>query len=246
MFGSRSARAARCLLALSLSALHAACDSETSGELVQVSWQLDQNSAGDNADFTTATGYDVHLEQAVIALGAAYAYSPTSTSQSAVAQLFRFSSVAHAHGGLDAEAGRSVLAELPSGVAPIAIDALSPEVIPLPSVMAEAGSVEAVKLELAEAGSLDAAPLQGAIAFVRGRATNAEHSLHFSATVSEASPRNIDLTGLQQSLGPRSVLHIQVHPSAWFEHCDFGQLQPATSEELTVAPADSQIGRAHV
>jgi len=233
---------------LAWTALTCACGSDTQGELVQVSWQLDQNS-GDNADFSTATGYEVHLDQAVVGLGAAYAYSPLADSQSAVAQLLSFTSVAYAHGGLDAESGRRVLAELPSGAAPLAIDALAQEAITLPTTTAEAGAMEALKLELAAAGSISAEPLSGAVLLVRGQATREAQSLHFSATLDSVPTNTIDLTGLSAELSAYAVLHIQVHPRAWLDHCEFAELAPTTSDAAAtdaeiVAPADSQMIRA--
>jgi len=234
---------------LAWTALTCACGSDTKGELVQVSWQLDQNSP-DNADFSTATGYDVHLDQAVVALGAAYAYAPAAQSPSAVAHRFSFTSVAYAHGGLDAESGRRVLAELPAGSAPIAIDALSSQAIALPTTSAEAGNVDALKLELAAAGAISAEPLRGAVVQVRGQATRDGQTLRFSATLDDVTPNTIDLTDLTAELSAGSVLHIQVHPRTWLDRCEFAELAPSTTggstatEAEIVAPADSQLIRA--
>ena len=231
---------------LSLLMLATACSSETPGRNVPVVWQLDQNLAGDEADFDTDTGYHVHLDEARLALGAVYAYSaaPSSVRAMASMQLERwFVSVAHAHGGLDAESGRKVLAELPQLTI---VDPLAPEPWFSDITVAEAGTVDAVKLEFAESGPSE---LHGGSVFVRGQAERAGETLRFEAAVSldaAVKARSVDLTGLNETLDTDVVLHIAVHPREWFRLCELDQLPAALADEPVQVTADTQVGRALV
>lgn len=220
-----------------------ACSSETVGRSVPVRWQLDQNAAGDEADFDTDTGYGVHLDEARLALGAIYAYSPASSSVRTTARLARwFVSTAHAHGGLDAESGRKVLAELTQRTS---VDALATEPWLSDTTFAEAGRVDAVKVEYAEEPPSD---LHGGAVYVRGRAERpGAEGLRFEATVAlgtDAAARSIDLTGLSESLDTNSVLHLAVHPREWFRLCEFDQLQPSAADEPVRVTAGTQVARA--
>ncbi|MEY4582470.1 MAG: hypothetical protein RL701_7173 [Pseudomonadota bacterium] len=228
----------------------AACGSETAGKLVTVTWQFDQNSTGENADFTTATGYAVHLDEALLNVAAAYAYAPASATQSAVAWLSHWGvSVAHAHGGLDAESGRKVLAEWPMSEGAAVVDALASNTLKLQSSSAEAGTVAAVKLELAASATGPQAQLHGGSMFVRGRAERDDVRMAFAATVAlEAAleARSIDLTSLDEPLDADAVLHVAVHPAVWFQHCEFAELPTATTDDAVDVAADTQVGRALV
>src|SRR5688572_2741832 len=121
-------------------ALCAACSAETPGERVQVSWVLDQDVQSEHADFETATGFRVHLNEANIELASVYLYAPPTARLGAIAWLERkLVSVAHAHGGVDNEKGRRVLAEWTK---PMNIDALAGSVVELPETSAEGGVVD--------------------------------------------------------------------------------------------------------
>ena len=214
-------------------ALCAACTSETSGERVQVNWVLDQDMQAEHADFETKTGYRVQLEEARIDLASVYLYAPPSARLSALAWLERsVVSVAHAHGGIDNEKGRRVLAEWTK---PMSIDALDSTPVELADTAAEGGIVDAVKLLLKE----------GVVAHVRGRAERDGKQWHFEAEVApdESVTRAVELIELEQRLEESSVVHVRVQPQAWLELCDFSQLGDSGGEVVRVA-ADDQVGRA--
>ena len=216
-----------------LSALFAACASETSGERVLVSWVLDQAEAADQAEFETQTGFRVELDEARVELSSVYLYAPPSARLSAFAWLERgLVSVAHAHGGIDNEKGRRVLAEWTK---PMMIDALDSAPVELADTSAEGGGVDAVKLLFNE----------GVVAHVRGRAERDGEQWRFEAEVSPAEEvtRAVELIELDEMLAESSVVHVRVRPAAWLDLCDFSQLGEG-SEDLVTVGADSQVGRA--
>jgi len=231
-------------IGLGVIALVSACSSETPGRIVDVRWQFDQNLGGDNADFETETGFQVHLEDARLALGAVYAFSPAPSSTRAVAQLRQWLlPVAHAHGGLDPETGRKVLAELPRATL---VDALAEEPRRSALTTAEAGALDALKLVFADS---DQPEFQGGSVFVRGQAERAGETWAFEAAVTlDAAPkvRSVDLTGLRQTLDDGALLKIGVRPREWFRLCEFAQLPATPAAERVVVTADTQVGRALV
>lgn len=214
-------------------ALCAACTSETSGERVQVNWVLDQDMQAEHAEFDTQTGFRVQLEEARIELASVYLYAPPSARLSALAWLERsLVSVAHAHGGIDNEKGRRVLAEWTK---PMSIDALDSAPVALDDTAAEGGTVDAVKLLLKD----------GVVANVRGRAERDGKQWHFEAAVSPAEDvtRAVELIELEQTLEESSVVHVRVQPKAWLDLCDFARLGEPADEVVTV-DTDNQVGRA--
>lgn len=222
----------RCLMLSA--ALFAACTSQTSGERVQVTWVLDQDMQAEHAELETKTGYRVQLEEARIELASVYLYAPPSARLGALAWLeHSVVSVAHAHGGIDNEKGRRVLAEWTK---PMSIDALASTPVELSDTSGEGGTVDAVKLLLK----------QGVVAHVRGRAERAGKSWHFEAEVEpdEAVARSVELIELEQTLRERSVVHVRVQPKAWLDLCDFSRLGEGSADELVRIQADNQVGRA--
>lgn len=223
---------------LLVSLLCAACTAETPGESVQVNWVLDQDERAENTDFETAAGFAVHLDEARVDLASVYLYAPPSARLSAIAWLERgLVSVAHAHGGVDNEKGRRVLAEWTK---PMNIDALGGSPVPLSKVAAEGGTVDAVKLEFKK----------GVIARVRGSAERAGKHWRFEAEVDpeEAIARTVELIELDETLEEDAVVHVSVQPKAWLQLCDFSRLGEgapnADAAEVVKATTDDQVGRA--
>ncbi|HET8936617.1 MAG TPA: hypothetical protein VFN67_24405 [Polyangiales bacterium] len=216
----------------------AACAAETPGESVQVRWVLDQDERAQNTDFDTDTGYRVHLEQARVELASVYLYAPPSARSRAIAWLeHSLVSVAHAHGGVDNEKGRRVLAEWTKLMN---IDALASSAVELSEAAAEGGVVDAVKLELKK----------GAVAHVRGSAERDGKHWRFEAEVNpdEALARTVELIELDETLEADSVVHVSVQPKAWLSLCDFSRLgegaTDAEAAEVVQLSTDDQVGRA--
>lgn len=213
--------------------LCAACTSETSGERVRVNWVLDQDADGEHAAFETKTGYRVQLEEARIDLASVYLYAPPTARLSALAWLERgFVSVARAHGGIDNEKGRRVLAEWTE---PTRIDALG-AAVELDETSAEGGRVDAVKLVLKD----------GAVAHVRGTAERDGQHWSFDAEVEPAEDvvRAVELIELDQTLQEGAAVHVRVQPKAWLDLCEFSRLDEGLADEPIEIEPDDQVGRA--
>lgn len=213
--------------------LCAACTSETIGERVQISWVLDQDATD---AFETQTGYRIQLEEARIDLASVYLYAPATARLSALAWLERgLVNVAQAHGGIDNEKGRRVLAEWTE---PMRIDALAGAVA-LDETSAEGGKVDAVKLVFNG----------GAVAHVRGTAERDGKYWSFDAEVEPAEEvvRAVELIELDQTLEQGSAVHVRVQPKAWLDLCEFSRLgegsADASAPSVEIA-TDDQVGRA--
>lgn len=218
--------------------LCAACTAETPGESVQVHWVLDQDERAQNTDFETDTGYRVHLDEARVDLASVYLYAPPSARLSAIAWLERsLVSVAHAHGGVDNEKGRRVLAEWTK---PMNIDALAGSAVELSEAAAEGGVVDAVKLEFKK----------GTIAYVRGSAERDGKHWRFEAEVDpeDAIARTVELIELDETLEADTVVHVSVQPQAWLQLCDFSRLGAGTTDaesaNVVELSTSDQVGRA--
>ena len=213
-----------------------ACAGETPGKVVQVRWEFQQGSEDDHRQFTTDTGWDVTLERAQLAIAAIYAFAPAQDKPGAVAWLERaLVSKAYAHGGLDAESGRRIRAEL---LEPVVVDVLDSEPLTLPLTEAEAGAVDGLKFEL------DSAAVR-----VRGEAKRGERHIRFEAPVvlsSEAKARSVELTRLAAVVDEGVELRVRIDPSVWFKQCEFDRLTVNDSEEVLTVGSDNQVGRALV
>lgn len=211
----------------------AACSAETSGERVRVNWEMVQASQEDRSDFETATGYRVQLDEAQLELKGVYLYAPASASLSAVAWLERqLVTVAQAHGGVDVEKGRRVLAEWTKAMS---VDALSDAPVRLAETDAEGGTVDAVKLQLAD----------GVVARVHGSAERDGKRWSFDAEIdpSEGVQRHVELLSIKESIAEGSVVQVTVHPKTWLDLCEFERLG-APAEDAVTVPSDNQVGRA--
>jgi hypothetical protein len=220
------------------SILCTACSEETPGEVVRVRWELDQSAQAERADFETRTGYRVHLDEARVELRAVYLYAPAAAHRSAIAWLEqRLISVAQAHGGLDNEKGRRVLAEWTK---PMSLDVLSDSPVPLAKTDAEGGAIDAVKLQLAE----------GVIAHVRGHAERDGQRWYFETdiTPNEGVSRSVELPALDERLSEGAVVRLTVQPKVWLDLCELSRLaasgQIDDSPAFMPIPADNQVGRA--
>lgn len=216
-------------------ALCTACASETVGESVQVHWVLDQDLEAEHADFETDSGFQVHLDEARIELASVYLYAPPIARVSAIAWLERsLVSVAQAHGGVDNEKGRRVLAEWTK---PTTVDALGGSPVELEETAGEGGTVDAVKLVLKA----------GVVAHVRGSAERAGKHWSFEADVSPAEDvtRAVELIELEERLAQDSVVHVRVQPKIWLNWADFSRLaSSADADDASEVSPDNQVGRA--
>jgi len=169
----------------------------------------------------------------------ANATSVTGATQKAVAWLGQqLVSVAYAHGGVDVEKGRRVLAEWTK---PMSIDVLSGSSTKLAETDAEGGTVDAVKLQLVD----------GKLAHVRGHAVRDGKRWYFEGDIDpkQGVQRVIELLELDEDLAEGAVVHMAVHPKTWLDLCDFselGEAQNPAEADPTFMPVtkEDQVGRA--
>lgn len=229
------------LLSMVIVLCTAACGArETPVELVPMRWAFEPA----NPNFTTATGWEVQLDEARIGIGAEYVYAPQAEKQGALALLSHaFVSVAHAQGGLDPGNGRRVMAEL---LEPFVADLLAPESTAAPPVQAEVGEFDAWTVELSDAAAgLDG--LHGASAYVRGQAIRGDQHIRFEAAPSfgaDPTLRRIELPFHDGRLDLATVLSLSFQPAVWFAQCEFERLQPAAADEVVTATDNDEVGRA--
>jgi hypothetical protein len=235
-----------CVAALAACAwltLASACGGETAGESITLRWQA--AGADDTAKtFTTDTGWQVTLDEAQLGLESISAIASEPQSRGAVAFLSDLLvPVARAHGGHDDANGRRVRAEW---LDPVALDALAAEPRRLGNVIAEAGDIATIKLELAR--SADALPgsLHGFQAYVRGSAEKDGARVPFAGGVHLAAdePARRVETKVKFELFDGGALVVSVHPEEWLREAEFGRLPEADDGADREIPADSQVSRA--
>ncbi len=223
-----------------------ACGGETGGRVIDIHLRVQPEAEPDRplGEFTTATGWEVTLDQATLAVGSMYAFASVE-SPGAMAWLSDLLvPVARAHGGFDPASGLRARAEL---LEPVAIDLLAPDGQELPDVEAEAGALAKVALDIAKADDELPEALHGHQAWVAGEATRGEERVRFEGGLDiegEGLQRRIetDVEGIELEEGGTLVLALR--PSRWLRDANFDRLAaPATGEPATITPT-SQVGRA--
>lgn len=223
--------------------LAAACASQTQGEVIELDWQLEADAAA-NRDFVTDTGWQVHLEDAQIAIEAVAALAPERETVDALATLGRFFvPVAHAHGGHDEATGRRVRADW---TAPLVFDALNDDVVQLGTLPAEAGSVELFKLEIARASSKATEALHGHQAYLRGRAERDGEVVEFEGGLDvddKEATRRVEAR-VDFELGAGGTITLDLRVVEWLRDASFERLPPGPRDEPAAITRDNQVGRA--
>jgi hypothetical protein len=223
-------------------ALASACGGETEGQSIALRWQVAGSDAA--TAFTTDTGWQVTLDEAQIALESISAIAGEPQSRGAVAFLSDLLvPVAHAHGGHDDASGRRVRAEW---LDPLAVDALAAAPERLGSVLAEAGDVTTIKLELARSADQLPEALHGFQAYVRGTAEKAGTSVPFAGGVhvAEDEPARRVETKVKLELSDGGALVLAVHAEEWLREAEFERLPEAGEGAEREITATSQVGRA--
>jgi hypothetical protein len=225
-----------------------ACASGTEGRIVPVQVAVQSQAEPDRAlgSFETRTGWEVTLDRAELALSAIYAFAPDQ-EPSVMAQLSRaIVPVAHAHGGHDPLTGKRVRAEL---IEPLVIDMLDDRRRELAEVQAEAGSVEAVAVDIAAPGSSVTDELEGDQAWVEGEAQRGELRVRFAGGVQipdEGLVRRVEakLERAGPGLDAGDILVLGLRARVWLDNAEFDRLEAADGDEPRTITADSQVGRA--
>jgi len=215
-----------------------ACGTSGTGEeVVPFTLAIETDPVGRR--FTTATGWEVELEEAHIALGAVTLYSNAPPTASWMERLRGwFVPVAHAHAGFDEYEGGTVRGEL---LEPVVLDLLG-EGRPFEAALEGiAGPVRSVSLELR---TVAAAPLSGAHARVRGTASRDGEVIRFEgglALPADAKSRRVTGIPAELTLADGAEVRLVVHPQRWFADADFSSLPEAGEGGVRPIPTDSQV-----
>jgi hypothetical protein len=223
-------------------ALASACGGETEGQSIALRWRATGSDAA--TAFATDTGWQVTLAEARIGLDSISAIAGEPQSRGAVALLSDLLvPVARAHGGHDDASGRRVRAEW---LDPVAIDALAAGPERLGTVIAEAGDVAAIKLELARSAAKLPDSLHGFQAYVRGTAERDQMRVPFAGGVHVANdePARRVETKVKLELSDGGALSVAVHAEEWLRDAEFDRLPEADDGAEREITADDQVGRA--
>jgi hypothetical protein len=237
-------------LTLSLSLCTAsACASGTEGRIVPVTIAVQSEAEPERAlgSFETRTGWEVTLDRAELALSAIYAFAPAREEPSVMARLSRaIVPVARAHGGHDPLTGKRVRAEL---VEPLLVDLLEDGRRELAEIQAEAGSVDAVAVDIAAPGSPVTDDLDGNQAWVEGEAQRGDVRVRFAGGVQvpdEGLVRRVEakLERAGSGLDAGDTVVLGLRPSVWLDNAEFDRLEAGDGDEPSVIAQDGQVGRA--
>ena len=224
----------------------AGCAAETHGRAVRIAFAVEAEPDGERApgDFETATGWQVSLERAELAIGAVYAFGPEE-EPGVMARLGELVvPVAQAHGGHDPLSGKRVRAEL---LEPFVVDALRERDDRVEEVEAEAGTVASLAIDIAAPDAEVTRQLDGHQAFVAGTAARGDQTIRFAGGLTipdDGLTRRIECTAGDLLLDDGATLVIGVRPHGWLRDAEFDRLSPAADDGIHEVSADSQVGRA--
>lgn len=222
---------------LAVSGSLVACESDTGGRAVTLSLSLASAPApGETRPgvFTTESGWDIELDEAVIALGPIYAYADTGgvaraplSRRTQLALLDLLVPRARAHSGFDPFARRTVRAEY---LDQIAFDALAEAPLSVGTVDGEAGTAASVTIILdAPRGALaDAAsPVHAHQAWVVGTGRRGDETVEFEGGLDlpdDGLVRRIDGVPFAAEVDDGGVMTLSVHLREWLNHAQLDTL----------------------
>ncbi|MGE3631753.1 MAG: hypothetical protein AB7P00_17725 [Sandaracinaceae bacterium] len=223
----------------------AACNA-TAGVPIRLTLALESLSV---ADVTTPTGWDVHLDEAVVLLGPIYAYAPIEEGMAALtgsARRILAPPIARAHGGFDPLMHRIVRAEY---LEQFAFDALSPDVVTVGEIDGLLGAVDELSVVLdapLDANELASGPTHAHHLWVHGTATREDRTISFEGGLDLEDvdlTRRVDGIGVDgPALNDGATLVVGVDPTLWLAEADFTAL--AEGGDAVVIDPESQPHRA--
>ncbi|MGB8332064.1 MAG: hypothetical protein WCE62_18200 [Polyangiales bacterium] len=218
--------------------LAAACG-ETEGQVVTVEVALE--APGSPGSFTTTTGWEVHLEEARIAIGPLFAFAPRFEGGVVAALRSFLMPKAHAHGGTDPLNGRRVRAEwLPQ----VPFDALATDPLVLGTIEAESGAVDAVTVTLNPPDPGNATTMHDHHFWVRGEATKDGATIRFEGGLDipdEGLSRRVENIPIDASLDEGGRWTVTVRASEWFQDAQFDRLTQQNAEGVFLITPESQV-----
>lgn len=224
-------------------ALLAMACGETEGQVVTIDVALETSDSG--TSFITNTGWEVHLDEARIALGPLFAFAPRFEGGTmATLRTFLFP-VAYAHGGTDPLNGRRVRAEWLTQVAFDATPGADPSV--LGSIEAESGQVDAVTVTLDPPNVSNASDMHDHHLWARGEASKDGRSIRFEGGIDipdEGLSRRVEDIPIDGILEQGGRWTITVRPEEWFQDADFDRLTEQNADGVHLITATSQVRNA--
>jgi len=218
--------------------LAAACG-ETEGQIVTVDVALEASDSP--GSFTTNTGWEVHLEEARIAISPLFAFAPRFQGGAAAALRSFLMPTARAHGGTDPLNGRRVRAEwLPQ----VAFDALATDPLVLGSIQAESGAVDAVTVTLNPPEPGNATTMHDHHLWARGEATKDGETIRFEGGLDipdEGLSRRVENIPIDASLDEGGRWTVTVRASEWFQDAQFDRLIEQNAEGVFSITPESQV-----
>lgn len=234
-------------------AVGAGCQSNTGGEPVSIELSFQTNGAA--RTFESRTGWTVELEEASIALGAAY-FNQNPSLLARVGQALLPS--AHAHPGHDFFAGGEVRAEW---LGQVVFDTLAGprRIRDVPGI---AGGVRSWTLlvEPPRPGVDEANALRGYRAYVVGTASRDGQTIAFEGGLETLDEQQSDTGGVRfeglpidVELTSATTIEVDVDPQVWLDEADFERLLDEDGNCLETSEAgrcfilgDSQVHNAWV
>lgn len=215
-------------------ALFVACGT-TGGRPIALTLAVDRSGA---TTFTTATGWDVVLDEAHLLVGAIYVYAPEGMT-ARLEDLSRvLVPVARAHGGVDAYGGRPVRCEW---LRQADVDLMSATPTSLGAGTGSYGRAsEGTVLLDAPAGALAdvGGALHGHHAWVSGTATSAGATIAFEGGIDiadEGTARLVEGIPLEATLDDDGEVEVHVDVSRWLDAVHFDRLPDAGAAPRVIA-----------
>jgi hypothetical protein len=226
-------------LCCSAALLATACG-ETEGQVVTIDVALEAPASPTSV--TTNTGWEVHFDEARVALGPLFAFAPRLEGGAMAALRSFLFPVARAHGGTDPLNGRRVRAEWLSQVAFDATPGADPAV--LGTIEAESGNVDAVTVTLDPPDVANAAAMHDHHLWARGEAKKDGQTIRFEGGLDipdEGLSRRVENIPIDAFLEQGGRWTITVRPQDWFQDANFDRLNQQNAEGVYLITPESQV-----
>ena len=196
--------------------------------------------------FTTSTGWNVTLTEAVLVPDALYVYAPAGDTMASISQALSpvVMPVAQAHGGHDPFGTRRVRLEW---LGPNFLDLLGDSPSEIGFMDGTVGATSDVTLAFAPLTGEQANPSgasHGHHAWVRGTATKMGSSVAFAGGLDFGSGGTegiIESIMVSPSITRTGTQTLQVKTAAWLDLCQFDRLPGTGTDERTIEPLN-QVG----
>lgn len=243
------------LLGFAATLVHCDMASGTGGRPIQFEMRLETARSSEETlgTFATTTGWNVKLDQAVIAIGPVYVYQNPPPLAKIDAENRRpwghriwdvFVPNAHAHAGDEHFFGGEVKGEF---LGQIAFDVLNPSGVRIPEVPGTLGLARSASIWLAPPRTSiqgDANALHGHHAYVVGSAEKEGLVIPFEGGLdieNEGTKQRIDGVPLEIQLDDGAALTFELNPQVWFDAAHFDKLSEKNQQGRYVITPDSQV-----